>query len=285
MIKINPLDVILWTFRRNENDVVNLYNVLSPVMQLATSGNMLNFGYWDENTTSPIKAQNKLCDLMGNIAELDSANSLLDIGSGLSSPALRWALSYPKIEISCVNINYQQLQTAKNHLKERIPNFSIYEINSTSTMLPFSKNSVDRIIALESAQHFKPFKDFISEASRILKKDGIFTFAIPVTRKKSNIKNLGMLSFTWSSEHYDKDFIIDATSKKYSVVEKMEVGSHVFEPLTDYYVKNRKSLQDIILKQYPSYVENILFKSLLKMKKASQEKLIDYLLVKCIKIK
>ena len=285
MIKINPLDVILWTFRRNENDVVNLYNVLSPVMQLATSGNMLNFGYWDENTTSPIKAQNKLCDLMGNIAELDSANSLLDIGSGLSSPALRWALSYPKIEISCVNINYQQLQTAKNHLKERIPNFSIYEINSTSTMLPFSKNSVDRIIALESAQHFKPFKNFISESNRILKKDGVFTFAIPVTRKKSNIKNLGMLSFTWSSEHYDKDFIIDAASKKFSVVEKMEVGSHVFEPLTDYYVKNRKSLQNIILKQYPSYVENILFKSLLKMKKASQEKLIDYLLVKCIKIK
>ena len=285
MVKINPLDVILWTFRRNENDVVNLYNVLSPVMQLATSGNMLNFGYWDENTTSPIKAQNKLCDLMGNMAELDSANSLLDIGSGLSSPALRWALSYPKIEISCVNINYQQLQTAKNHLKERIPNFSIYEINSTSTMLPFSKNSVDRIIALESAQHFKPFKDFISESNRILKKDGVFTFAIPVTGKKSNIKNLGMLSFTWSSEHYDKDFIIDTTSKKFSVTEKMEIGSHVFEPLADYYVKNRKFLQDIILKQYPSYVENILFKSLLKMKKASQEKLIDYLLIKCIKIK
>jgi len=28
----------LWTFRRNENDVVNLYNTLSPVMQLATGG-------------------------------------------------------------------------------------------------------------------------------------------------------------------------------------------------------------------------------------------------------
>jgi hypothetical protein len=65
----------------------------------------------------------------------------------------------------------------------------------------------------------------------------------------------------------------------------MEIGSHVFEPLTDYYAKNRTKLQGVILKQYPSYVENILFKSLLKMKKASQEKLIDYLLIKCIKIK
>ena len=285
MIKIKPLDVILWTFRRNENDVVNLYNVLSPVMQLASGGNMLNFGYWDKSATSPIMAQNNLCDLVGNLAELDSAKSLLDIGSGLSSPALRWASSYPEIEISCVNINYLQLQTAKNHLKQGISNFSIYEINSTSTMLPFPKNSADRIIALESAQHFKPFKDFISESNRILKKDGIFTFAIPVTRKKSNIKNLGMLSFTWPSEHYDKDFIIRVTSKKFDVIEKMEIGSHVFEPLTDYYVKNRTKLQDTILKQYPSYVENILFKSLLKMKKASQEKLIDYLLIKCIKIK
>jgi len=164
MIKINPFDVILWTFRRNENDVVNLYNVLSPVMQIASGGNMLNFGYWDGRDTSPIKAQKKLCDIVGNMAELDSAKSLLDIGSGLSSPALRWASSYPEIKIVCVNINYLQLQTAKNHLKQGISNFSIYEINSTSTMLPFSKNSVDRIIALESAQHFKPFKDFISES-------------------------------------------------------------------------------------------------------------------------
>ena len=63
----------------------------------------------------------------------------------------------------------------------------------------------------------------------------------------------------------------------------MEVGQNVFEPLTDYYVKNRTKLQATILKQYPSYVENILFKSLLKMKKASREKLIDYLLIKCVK--
>ena len=76
MIKIKPLDVILWTFRRNENDVVNLYNVLSPVMQLASGGNMLNFGYWDKSDASPIMAQNKLCDLVGNMAELDSAKSI-----------------------------------------------------------------------------------------------------------------------------------------------------------------------------------------------------------------
>ena len=284
LFKINPIEMALWTFRRNEKDVVNLYNTLSPVMQLAVGGDMLNFGYWDKKDTSPIDAQNRLCEKIGKIAELNSANSLLDIGSGLSSPAIMWARLYPNIDISCLNINYTQLQLAKKIVKEKIPNSVINEINSTSTMLPFSTNSVERIIALESAQHFKPFSNFISESHRVLKKDGIFTFAIPVVKKNSSIKNLGILALTWSSEHYTEDFVISKTIRKFKLVEKTEIGSDVFESLTNYYIKNRNMLKNKILTQYPSYVENILFKSLLKMKKASREELIDYLLIKCIKI-
>ena len=284
LFKINPIEIALWTFRRNEKDVVNLYNTLSPVMQLAVGGDMLNFGYWDEKDTSPIDAQNRLCDKIGKIAELNSANSLLDVGSGLSSPAIMWAKLYPNIDISCLNINYTQLQLAKKIVKEKIPNSVINEINSTSTMLPFSTNSVERIIALESAQHFKPFSNFISESHRVLKKDGIFTFAIPVVKKNSSIKNLGILALTWSSEHYTQDFVISKTTRKFKLIEKTEIGSDVFESLTNYYIKNRNMLKNKILTHYPSYVENILFKSLLKMKKASREELIDYLLIKCIKI-
>ena len=89
--------------------------------------------------------------------------------------------------------------------------------------------------------------------------------------------------FTWSSEHYNKDFIINITSEKFYIAEKMEIGSYVFEPLADYYIKNRKKLRSVILKKYPTFVENILFKSILKMKNLSREKTIDYLLIKAIK--
>ena len=273
----------MWTFRRNENDVVNIYNTLSPAMQLATGGNMLNFGLWDESDMSAAKAQNRLCDVIAHLAELDSGKSLLDVGSGLSSPAIRWTESYPDIEIWCVNINYLQLQAAKNYLRKKKSSPAICEINATSTMLPFSKKSMERIVALESAQHFRPFENFISESSRVLKKDGILTFAIPVAKKNLNLINLGILTLTWASEHYSKNFVIRMTSKKFDIVEKMEVGQDVYDPLVDYYVKNRRNIQKMLLKQYPSYVENILYKSLLKMKKASREKLIDYLLIKCVK--
>ena len=282
-MKINPLEILLWTFRRNENDVVNIYNTLSPAMQLATGGNMLNFGLWDKSDMSAAKAQNRLCDVIAHLAELDSGKSLLDVGSGLSSPAIRWTESYPDIEIWCVNINYLQLQAAKNYLRKKKSSPAICEINATSTMLPFSKKSMERIVALESAQHFRPFENFISESSRVLKKDGILTFAIPVAKKNLNLINLGILTLTWASEHYSKNFVIRMTSKKFDIVEKMEVGQDVYDPLVDYYVKNRRNIQKMLLKQYPSYVENILYKSLLKMKKASREKLIDYLIVKCVK--
>ena len=272
----------LWTFRRNENDVVNLYNTLSPVMQLATGGNMLNFGYWHKDDTSPIDAQNRLCTKIAQLTELDSTNTLLDVGSGLSSPSMMWSRLYPSISILCLNINYNQLQLAKQTLNKNRVNSMINVINSTATKFPLPSNSMERIIALESAQHFKPFHNFISESYRVLKNDGILTFAIPVTTKNSNMK-LGILSLTWSSEHYSENFVISKTCEKFRIIKKMKIGSDVFEPLTDYYVKNRQILRKNILTTYPSYVENILFKSLLKMKKVSHEKLIDYLLIKCVK--
>ena len=282
MLKFNPIEMALWTFRRNENDVVNLYNALSPVMQLATGGNMLNFGYWHKNDTSPIDAQNRLCTKIAQLTELDSTNTLLDVGSGLSSPSMMWSRLYPSISILCLNINYNQLQLAKQTLNKNRVNSMIDVINSTATKFPLSSNSMERIIALESAQHFKPFHNFISESYRVLKNDGILTFAIPVTTKNSNMK-LGILSLTWSSEHYSEDFVISKTCEKFRIIKKMKIGPDVFEPLTDYYVKNRQILRKNILITYPSYVENILFKSLLKMKKVSDEKLIDYLLIKCVK--
>ena len=274
----------LWTFRRNENDVVNLYNALSPVMQLATGGNMLNFGYWHKDDTSPIDAQNRLCTKIAQLTELDSANTLLDVGSGLSSPSMMWSRLYPSISILCLNINYNQLQLAKQTLNKNRVNSMINVINSTATKFPLPSNSMERIIALESAQHFKPFHNFISESHRVLKKDGILTFAIPVIKNNSSVKKLGILALTWSSEHYKQDFVISKTTKKFKIIKKTEIGHDVFEPLSNYYNKNRRRLRNNILTQYPSYVENLLFKSLLKMKKASQEKLIDYLLIKCIKV-
>ena len=61
------LQTILWFIRRNERDVVNCYNFLTPFFLRATGNNMLNFGYWTDYTKNPIEAQNELCKLVGKL--------------------------------------------------------------------------------------------------------------------------------------------------------------------------------------------------------------------------
>ena len=275
MITINPIDVFLWTFRKNEKDVINLYNTMSPVMQLATGGSMLNFGYWSSKHLDPISAQDNLCNVFGNLSELSTAKNAIDVGSGLSAPSKLWRDSFPDLNLYDVNINFKQLCFSK-HQK------NIEFLNSTSTKLPFNDNSVDRVLALESAQHFKPLSDFIVESKRVLIKSGFLVIAIPITVNDSSLGKLGLLKFTWSSEHYSLDYLKNLlTSNGFKITDEMLIGSNVYDPLTDYYVENRKTLSRTILEHYPGYMEKILYKSLLKMKKASQEKIIDYVLLKC----
>ena len=275
MVSINPLDVLFWTFRRNEQDVVNLYTTLSPVMQLATGGSMLNFGYWSSNHIDPISAQNNLCTIFANLAELSSGKHVVDVGSGLSSPSKLWRDTFPNLNLYCVNINFKQLSFSG---RQR----NIEFVNSTSTKLPFVENSVDRVLALESAQHFKPLSDFIFESKRILTKNGLLVFAIPITTINSSIGKLGILKFTWSSEHYNIDYLKNLLSSSgFTICDEKLIGTNVYDPLADYYDTNRIELKKLILKHYPRYVETILYKSLQKMKKASKEKIIDYALIKC----
>ena len=276
LISINPIDVFLWTFRKNERDVVNLYNTMSPVMQIATGGSMLNFGYWSSEHLDPISAQENLCNVFGNLSELSTAKTVLDVGSGLSAPSKLWRDSYPDLNLYDVNINFKQLSFLKDTK-------NIEFLNSTSTKLPFMDNSVDRVLALESAQHFKPLEDFISESKRVLMKSGFLIMAVPITLKNSSLSKLGLLKFTWSSEHYSLDYLKNLISSNgFKIIDETLIGSNVYDPLADYYVKNRKLLSSKILQHYPGYMEKILYNSLLKMKKSSQEKIIDYVLLKCI---
>ena len=274
---INPVDLLLWTFRRNENDVVKLYDALSPIMQVSTNGDMLNFGYWDDSTLHPVDAQKRLCDMMGDLAQISSADIIADVGCGILGPAKIWSSQYPSLQISSVNVNFSQLSSVNSG--------QISKLNSTARMLPFADSSLDRIIALESAQHFKPIGDFISESNRVLTDDGILALAIPTTTNNSSFSDLGILKFTWSSEHYSEKYIVEKISQNgFEIVESNNIGKNVYSPLADYYINNRDELRRKILSRYSKYVEKILFESMKKMQSSSEKGMIGYLMLKCKKL-
>ncbi len=294
-------------FRRNERDVIYLYNTFSRLMQTTTGGNMLNFGYWDNETKSPLEAQHTLSNIIGEFASLNTAKTVIDVGSGYSSPALQWKLQNNLLQIICININFQQLKSAitissrilfKDKNKINYSNTSennlgnkLFHLNSTSTTLPIKSNSIDRIIAFESAQHFKPFKDFIEESNRILNKTGFLIIAMPVVNNKYQLISiplfvkLGILTLTWASEHYELEYITSIIkSNRFHIKDIRYIGSNVYTPLAKYYIQNRTKLKEKVIKEYSKFFEYMLYKSLLKMNDISSKGIIEYILIKAQKM-
>jgi cyclopropane fatty-acyl-phospholipid synthase-like methyltransferase len=286
---------------------------------------MLNFGYWNEKTANPIQAQTDLCMLVGKFAQLHSAKNVLDVGSGFSAPAMFWKSVYNSLNIMCLNLNFVQLRNtiglvkrgneinnSINSKKTRqalsfINHNTVRDIsllNGTAKILPFTAECMDRLIALESAQHLKPLIRFIEESRRILRHDvGLLVVAIPVmTMAKSSLSltkihefvKLGILSLMWASEHYELEFVKSLISRSgFDIINIEHIGSHVYEPLADYYVQNRKAIKSIILEERTSssissylqsilynVIERVVFNSAVKMKEASQKGFIDYVLIK-----
>ena len=289
----NPLKIILWNIRRSEKDIINIYNTFEQVIQLLTGGKMLNLGYWNEKTNDFLQAQYELCTIIGKFAELSSGNTVLDVGSGFSEPALIWKSEYNFLNISCININLQQLIDSKKILDKTEINHNLQHsqqitklsrINSSSLALPFLNNSVDRVVSLEAVQHFKPLSIFIQESKRVLKKNGLLIIAVPVTTGKHStlLFNLGILYFAWMSKQSRLDYIIKTIKEEgFQILDIQSIGSHVYGPLANYYVRDRKLLRKRILTKFPSQLEQFFFKYLLKMKLVSEKKIIDYVLIKC----
>jgi len=307
-----------WILRRNESDIVNGYNFITPYFMRATGGSMLNFGYWNGKTTSLGQAQNELCMLVGKFAQLHSAKNVLDVGSGFSAPAIYWKSVYSTLNITCLDVNFPQLKTAarlveqasteliskviRKHEAHSFINHNtatdVGLLNGTAKMLPLSDECVDRVIALESAQHFKPLIEFIEECKRILRHDnGLLIFAIPViTMAKSlpskihELMRLGIVSLTWASEHYELEYLKSLIARSgFEIINIQRIGPNVYEPLAEYYIQNRTMIKDIILKGRESthlqnipykIIERVVYNSALKMKEASQKRFIDYVLIK-----
>ena len=275
MVQINPIEVLLWNIRHNERDVIEVYNKLSPLMQLGADSKMLNFGLWDKNAKDPMQAQKRMCECISDFGEFQSSKRLLDIGSGYCAPALLWKNSLPAVEITCLNLNFDQLNQG---LAKR----QLGLVNCTSTSIPVNNYSFDRIVALESAHHFKPLGKFFGELRRIVTDDGTAVLAIPVTENQKLLPlKLGILNFTWTSRHYSKRFVESQAQNAGFKIQRMEeIGSDVYEPLANYYIENRTELKKRFADTYSDRIEGLIFRSMEKMKKLSQKKIIEYLMLR-----
>ena len=276
---------------------------------------MLNFGYWIKNSNDPVNAQHELSAIFGKFAKFDTVEVIADVGSGFSAPAVQWRSEYPHLKILCVDINYTELSTARKMVIFPPPSPSspassdrIFLINASSAMLPLGNDKLDMIVAFESAQHFQSIDNFLIGSRSILKPGGLIVLAIPVVdlrpldnggnqnvnfiKKLKLMKELGILYFSWASNHYDINTISKSITKQgYRIEEFQRIGHQVYEPLAEYYVRNRKSIRHRLIQSFATYkqrmyfefVEYVVYRSALKMKVLSMNGMLDYVLIRAKK--
>jgi len=238
------------------------------MMQVGADTKMLNFGLWKNSITLP-DAQREMSEYAAEFGDFATANKVLDVGSGFCIPATIWKEKFSGLDIFCMDLNYSELKNGSNHI--------IAQINSSSSQIPFSDRSFDRIIALESAQHFVPLEKFFGEAKRILTDDGKLILAIPTTIDSSVFK-LGILSITWLSKKYTREYILDIIKQAgFSLKKEESVGDLVYGPFAEFYIQNRQALKQRLATTYSTSIENLVFRSMKKMKELSEKKMLDYL--------
>lgn len=249
-------------------------------MKLATGGEMLNFGYWNNGCKDPLQAQVQLCHLMLDFVDLKSNQIVLDVGSGDNGPAMLWHNLMNPIEIVCVDIsrrNHYQLDSTRN--------LNLLETSALS--LPLKDNCVDRIVALECVQHFRPIREFLTNAFRIIKKGGMLGLAVPGIKEDrlgwADKRDLGLLNITWASERHNL-LALPALLESigFHDIEVQFIGKNVYVPLADYYSSHREDIRALVIPRYSPFVEYVIFKSILAMKQIAENDIIDYTLIKAV---
>ena len=136
----------------------------------------LNLGYW-EHARTYADAAAALARRVADRARLAASDRVLDAGFGFGEQDLLWVREYGVAHITGLNPMPLQVEVARKRaadaqLAERID----FRIGS-ATEIPLPGDSVDKVIALESAFHFDPRERFFTEAFRVLAPGGRITTA------------------------------------------------------------------------------------------------------------
>ena len=159
-----------------------IYDILSTHNTLAEGSLYQNLGYWARGATRYDEAAQALARLLAEEARLGRGDEVLDVGFGFADQDMFWAEEFRPKKITGLNITASQVRLARRRVAERGLAAQIDLREGSATAMPFSRNSFDKVLALETAFHFDTREDFFFEAFRFLRPGGRLAIADMVPR-------------------------------------------------------------------------------------------------------
>jgi erythromycin 3''-O-methyltransferase len=157
--------------RQGGNAAARVYESIGSEFFLAVAPGWLNLGLWD-GPGSEDEAEEACRRLVRTLASaLPAGGVLADVGNGLGTQDPLIAQTARPRRLVAMNITEWQLAQGRDRLREA----GAAPLAGDAARMPLASGSVDGIISVEAAFHFRSRKAFFDECYRVLRPGGVLS--------------------------------------------------------------------------------------------------------------
>ena len=159
--------------KQGRNPAARVYESIGPDSFLAVAPGWLNLGLW-EGPGSEREAEQACRRLVATLASaLPTGGVILDVGNGLGTQDRLIAETSRPRRVVAVNITEWQLTAGRDRLREA----AAAPVAGDDAWLPIAGQTMDGIISVEAAFHFRSRKAFFAECYRVLRPGGVLSIS------------------------------------------------------------------------------------------------------------